>query len=81
VGGDQLTRVRLEGAKSLRKGAHTAVERFDQLNPFIIELFHTLQDFIEVLEKYVTRGLETVFVLMEFNLKSILTYIFILLIF
>ncbi|XP_062608458.1 uncharacterized protein LOC134270281 [Saccostrea cucullata] len=51
VGGDQLTRVRLEGAKALRKGTHTAVERFDQLNPFIIELFHTLQDFLEKLCK------------------------------
>lgn len=47
VGSDQLTRVRPEGAKALRKGAHTAVKRFDQLNSFIIEFFHTLQDFLE----------------------------------
>lgn len=26
VGGDQLTRVRLEGTKSVRKGAYTAVK-------------------------------------------------------
>lgn len=51
VGGDQLTRVRFEfeGAKALRDGCHTVQERFDQLNPIIIELFHTLQDFIEVI--------------------------------
>lgn len=49
VGGDQLTRVRFEGAKALRDGCLTVQERFDQLNPIIIELFHTLQDFIEVI--------------------------------
>lgn len=49
VGGDQLTRVRFEGAKALRDGCHTVQERFDQLNPIIKELFHTLQDFIEVI--------------------------------
>ncbi|CAC5424308.1 unnamed protein product [Mytilus coruscus] len=45
VGGDQLTRVRFQGAKTLRAGAHTKQERFDQLYPMVIELFHTLQDF------------------------------------
>ncbi|WAR02013.1 hypothetical protein MAR_008571 [Mya arenaria] len=44
-GGDQLTRVRLQGAKALRAGAHTATERFNHLHPIIVELFHTLQDF------------------------------------
>ncbi|KAL4220323.1 hypothetical protein ACF0H5_020730 [Mactra antiquata] len=48
VGGDQLTRVRLQGAKSLRAGAHTQSDRFDHLYPVIIEMFHTLQDFLEV---------------------------------
>ncbi|XP_063438320.1 uncharacterized protein LOC134719246 [Mytilus trossulus] len=51
VGGDQLTRVRLQGAKTLRAGAHTKQERFDQLYPMVIELFHTLQDFLEKLTK------------------------------
>ncbi|XP_052216225.1 uncharacterized protein LOC127868952 [Dreissena polymorpha] len=51
VGGDQLTRVRLEGAKSLRAGAHTTSERFDHLDPVIIEMFHTLQDYLEKLCK------------------------------
>ncbi|XP_052807443.1 uncharacterized protein LOC128236553 [Mya arenaria] len=50
-GGDQLTRVRLQGAKSLRAGAHTATERFDHLHPIIVELFHTLQDFLEKMAK------------------------------
>lgn len=48
VGGDQLTCVRFQGAKGLRAGAHTRQERFDQLFPMVIELFHTLQDFLEV---------------------------------
>ncbi|XP_052089389.1 uncharacterized protein LOC127726061 isoform X1 [Mytilus californianus] len=51
VGGDQLTRVRFQGAKTLRAGAHTKQERFDQLYPIVIELFHTLQDFLEKLCK------------------------------
>jgi len=48
VGGDQLTRVRLDGAKTLRLGAHTPQERFDNLNPVIVEMFHTQMDFLEV---------------------------------
>lgn len=53
VGGDQMTRIRLQGAKSLRAGAHKQSERFDHLDPIIIELFHTLQDFLEKLcQKY-----------------------------
>ncbi|XP_067664403.1 uncharacterized protein [Haliotis asinina] len=49
VGGDQLTRVRLQGAKALREGTHTVQSRFDQLEPVIVEMFHTLQDFLEKL--------------------------------
>jgi len=48
VGGDQLTRERFQGAKSLRAGTRTRQERFEQLYPMIMELFHTLQDFLEV---------------------------------
>ena len=48
VGGDQLTRVRLQGAKALRSGAHTKEQRLDYLYPVIIEMFHTIQDFLEV---------------------------------
>ena len=40
--------MRLQGAKFLRAGAHTATERFDNLHPTVCELFHTLQDFLEV---------------------------------
>lgn len=47
VGGDQLTRVRLDGAKNLRLGAHTPEERFDNLCPVIVEMFHTQMDFLE----------------------------------
>ncbi|XP_046584327.1 LOW QUALITY PROTEIN: uncharacterized protein LOC124291387 [Haliotis rubra] len=50
VGGDQLTRVRLQ-RKALREGTHTMQSRFDQLEPVIVEMFHTLQDFLEKLCK------------------------------
>ncbi|WAR08505.1 hypothetical protein MAR_018463, partial [Mya arenaria] len=33
------------------RGAHTATERFDHLHPIIVELFHTLQDFLEKMAK------------------------------
>lgn len=48
VGGDQLTRVRLDGAKTLRMGAHTRTERFDNLFPVVVEMFHMQMDFLEV---------------------------------
>ncbi|XP_048247701.1 uncharacterized protein LOC124126862 isoform X1 [Haliotis rufescens] len=47
VGGDQLTRVRLEGAKSLRALSPTPAKRFDDLGPFVIEWWHNKQDFLE----------------------------------
>ncbi|XP_048250775.1 uncharacterized protein LOC124126864 [Haliotis rufescens] len=47
VGGDQLTRVRLEGAKSLRALFPTPAKRFDDLGPFVIEWWHNKQDFLE----------------------------------
>lgn len=49
VGGDQLTRERLQWAKALRSGALTSLERLDNLSPMIVELFHTIQDFLEVI--------------------------------
>jgi hypothetical protein len=49
VGGDQLTRVRLQGAKALRNGSLTSIERLEHLNPVIVEMFHTLQDFLKVM--------------------------------
>ncbi|XP_033730974.1 uncharacterized protein LOC117320505 [Pecten maximus] len=51
VGGDQLTRVRLQGAKGLRAGARTAEQRFERLYPMVVEMFHVLQDFLEKLCK------------------------------
>ena len=48
VGGDQLTRVRLQGAKALRAGALTPEDRFEHLEPVIVEMFHTQQDLLEV---------------------------------
>ena len=40
VGGDQLTRDRFSGAKSLRAAALTPAERFAHLTPITFELFH-----------------------------------------
>ncbi|XP_038063120.1 uncharacterized protein LOC119733822 [Patiria miniata] len=48
VGGDQLTRVRLAGAKDLRAGVHTARQRFDHLYPFICEIWHAKKAFLNV---------------------------------
>lgn len=57
IGGDQLTRVRLDGAKNLRIGAHTPEERFDNLYPVIVEMFHTQMDFLEkTIKKFFKRS-------------------------
>ncbi|KAL4236167.1 hypothetical protein ACF0H5_004553 [Mactra antiquata] len=47
VGGDQLTRVRFEEAKLLRALATSPKKRFDDLQPFVVELWHVKQDFLE----------------------------------
>ncbi|KAH3803124.1 hypothetical protein DPMN_156826 [Dreissena polymorpha] len=47
VVGDQLTTVRLEEAKNLCALATTPNKRFEDLHPFVIELLHTKQDFLE----------------------------------
>ncbi|XP_033729230.1 uncharacterized protein LOC117318339 [Pecten maximus] len=51
IGGDQLTRVRLQGAKGLQDGSLTATDRLEHLDPMIVELFHTVMDFLEKLYK------------------------------
>ncbi|XP_062576937.1 uncharacterized protein LOC134238840 [Saccostrea cucullata] len=51
VGGDQLTRVRLQSAKALQDGALTATDRLEHLDPMIVEMFHTLMDLLEKLYK------------------------------
>ena len=47
--GDQLTRVRLAGAKDLRAGCHSAQERLDHLYPFCIVDWHTKRSFLKVI--------------------------------
>ncbi len=47
--GDQLTRVRLAGAKDLRAGCHSARERLNHLYPFCIVDWHTKRSFLKVL--------------------------------
>jgi hypothetical protein len=46
--GDQLSRVRLAGAKDLRSGCHTARDRFDHIYPFQIVDWHTKRSFLKV---------------------------------
>lgn len=46
--GDQLTRVRLAGAKDLRAGSHTAKDRLDHLYPFRIVDWHAKRSFLKV---------------------------------
>ena len=46
--GDQLTRVRLAGAKDLRAGSHTAWDRLDHLYPFRIVDWHAKRSFLKV---------------------------------
>ncbi|KAK3099953.1 hypothetical protein FSP39_012447 [Pinctada imbricata] len=51
LGGDQLTRVRLDGAKDLRYLSPTPEKRFDHLKPIVCELWHLKQDSLEKLYK------------------------------
>ena len=46
--GDQLTRVRLAGAKDLRAGSHTPQDRLDHLYPIRIVDWHTKRSFLKV---------------------------------
>ena len=46
--GDQLTRVRLAGAKDLRAGCHSPKQRLDHLYPFCIADWHTKRSYLKV---------------------------------
>ena len=46
--GDQLTRVRLQGAKTLRALAPEPSKRFEDIGPFVCTLWHVKQDFLHV---------------------------------
>lgn len=50
--GDQLTRVRLAGAKDLRARSHTPQDRLDHLYPFRIVDWHTKRSFLKVKNWY-----------------------------
>ncbi|XP_062587879.1 uncharacterized protein LOC134249562 [Saccostrea cucullata] len=49
IGGDQLTRERFSGAKSLKSGCFSAKERFDHLSPITFELWHTAMNFLKLI--------------------------------
>ncbi|KAL5017472.1 hypothetical protein ScPMuIL_007061 [Solemya velum] len=51
LGGDQLTRVRLQEARNLRTLSVTPEKRFDDLNPIVCEMWHCKQDFLEKCSK------------------------------
>ena len=46
--GDQLTRVRLAGAKDLRAGCHSTKQRLGHLYPFCIVDWHTKRSYLKV---------------------------------
>ena len=46
--GDQLTRVRLAGAKDLRSGCHTPRDRLEHIHPVRIVDWHTKRSFLKV---------------------------------
>lgn len=46
--GDQLTRVRLAGAKDLRAGSHTAKDKLEHLYPFRIVDWHPKRSYLKV---------------------------------
>lgn len=48
IGGDQLTRCRLQEAKNLRTLSDTPEKTFEDLYPIVCELWHSKQDFLEV---------------------------------
>ncbi|XP_069124032.1 uncharacterized protein [Argopecten irradians] len=47
IGGDQLTRVRLQESKNLRTLSVSPERRFDDLHPIVFEMWHNKQDFLE----------------------------------
>jgi hypothetical protein len=48
IGGDQLTRERFSGAKSLRAGANDPKEQLKHLHPITFEMFHLHMKFLMV---------------------------------
>ena len=48
LGGDQLTRKRLQDCKKLRNLAPDPLRKFVHLQPIVIELWHMKQDLLEV---------------------------------
>lgn len=48
IGGDQLTRERFSGAKSLRSHEDTPVARFENLSPITFEFFHMHMNFLKM---------------------------------
>ena len=50
--GDQLTRVRMAGAKDLRAGCHRARDRFNHIHPIKVADWHSKQNFLKVSKNY-----------------------------
>ena len=55
--GDQLTRVRLAGAKDLRAGCHTARDRLDHIHPIKIAEWHCKRSFLKVCRQEMLKSL------------------------
>jgi hypothetical protein len=50
--GDQLTRVRMAGAKDLRAGCHSARDRFNHIHPIKVADWHSKRSFLKVSKNY-----------------------------
>ncbi|KAJ8301178.1 hypothetical protein KUTeg_020165 [Tegillarca granosa] len=55
TGGDQLSKVRFDGAATLRLLSPTAAGRLNHIKPRICELWHLKQDFLEKCIKFCTK--------------------------
>lgn len=67
--GDQLSRVRLAGAKDLRAGCHTARDRLDHIHPIKVADWHCKRSFLKVNSNKIISLFSKLFIFNEITLK------------